>query len=34
VDPEWRQVQPGHWVACHEVEPRAVVVAGAVSETA
>jgi oligopeptide transport system ATP-binding protein len=26
VDPEWRQVRPGHWVACHEVEPRAVVV--------
>jgi oligopeptide transport system ATP-binding protein len=20
VDPEWREVQPGHWVACHEVE--------------
>ena len=26
VDPEWREVRPGHWVACHEVEPRAVVV--------
>ncbi len=20
--PEWREVQPHHWVACHEVEPR------------
>jgi len=20
--PEWRQVGPGHWVACHEVEPK------------
>ncbi len=20
--PEWREVRPGHWVACHEVEPR------------
>jgi oligopeptide/dipeptide ABC transporter ATP-binding protein len=19
VNPEWRQVKPGHWVACHEV---------------
>jgi len=19
IEPEWRQVQPGHWVACHEV---------------
>ena len=22
VVPEWREVRPGHWVACHEVEPR------------
>jgi oligopeptide transport system ATP-binding protein len=22
--PEWREIQPGHWVACHEVEPRFV----------
>jgi oligopeptide transport system ATP-binding protein len=20
--PEWRQIEPGHWVACHEVEPK------------
>jgi oligopeptide transport system ATP-binding protein len=20
--PEWREVQPNHWVACHEVEPK------------
>lgn len=20
--PEWRELRPGHWVACHEVEPR------------
>lgn len=20
--PEWREAQPGHWVACHEVEPK------------
>jgi len=24
VTPEWRQVQPGHFVACHEVEPKSV----------
>ncbi len=22
IVPEWRQVQPNHWVACHEVEPK------------
>ncbi len=22
--PEWRQIDPGHWVACHEVEPKSV----------
>jgi oligopeptide/dipeptide ABC transporter ATP-binding protein len=22
--PEWREVQPSHWVACHEVEPKFV----------
>jgi oligopeptide/dipeptide ABC transporter ATP-binding protein len=22
--PEWREIRPGHWVACHEVEPRFV----------
>jgi oligopeptide transport system ATP-binding protein len=22
--PEWRQIKPGHFVACHEVEPRSV----------
>ena len=20
--PEWREIRPGHWVACHEVEPK------------
>ena len=20
--PEWREIDPGHWVACHEVEPK------------
>ncbi len=20
--PEWREINPGHWVACHEVEPK------------
>ncbi|HZD10953.1 MAG TPA: oligopeptide/dipeptide ABC transporter ATP-binding protein [Candidatus Binatia bacterium] len=24
VVPEWREIRPGHWVACHEVEPRYV----------
>jgi oligopeptide transport system ATP-binding protein len=24
VTPEWRQIQPGHFVACHEVEPKSV----------
>ena len=24
VVPLWRQAQPGHWVACHEVEPKFV----------
>jgi oligopeptide transport system ATP-binding protein len=27
VDPAWREAQPGHWVACHEVEPKAVLAA-------
>ncbi len=22
MEPAWREVQPGHWVACHEVEPK------------
>jgi len=22
VVPEWREIEPGHWVACHEVEPK------------
>jgi oligopeptide transport system ATP-binding protein len=21
VEPEWREINPGHWVACHEVKP-------------
>lgn len=24
VEPAWREVQPNHWVACHEVEPKFV----------
>lgn len=24
VVPAWREAQPGHWVACHEVEPKRV----------
>jgi len=27
VDPAWREAQPGHWVACHEVEPKMVLAA-------
>jgi oligopeptide transport system ATP-binding protein len=34
VDPAWRQVRPGHWVACHEVEPRAVVANKEVADAA
>ncbi len=30
VDPEWREIQPGHWVACHEAEPKATAVAAGV----
>jgi oligopeptide transport system ATP-binding protein len=22
--PQWREVRPGHWVACHEVEPKSL----------
>lgn len=31
IVPQWREVRPGHWVACHEVEPRPDFSKGALS---
>lgn len=33
LTPEWREIRPGHWVACHEVEPKHRPAAGSAASS-